>query len=98
MFVEIELNMANESEIYNTTSINPTSGGLTNGSEAQMPVAEPQALRVIRILLYVVIFFIGTIGNVLVLLVVYKTPSLRSGRREMFCINTEPERKWNWHI
>ena len=85
MLVEIELTMTNQSEIYNTTGVNPTSGGLTNGSGAPTFVTEPQALRVIRILLYVVIFFIGAIGNVLVLLVVYKTPSLRSGRHEILC-------------
>ena len=74
MFVEIELTMANQSEIYNVTGVNPMSGGPTN----KTLITEPQAMRVIRILLYVVIFFVGVIGNILVLLVVYKTPSLRS--------------------
>ena len=82
MFVEIELTMANQSEIYNTTGVNPMSEGSTN----KTLVMEPQAMRVIRILLYVVIFFVGVIGNILVLLVVYKTPSLRSGREKNFLL------------
>ena len=42
-------------------------------------IAEPNALRIMRIILYVGIFLVGAIGNVLVFIVVYRTPSLRSG-------------------
>ena len=69
--------MANETGRYNISGPNTTTESLSTGQE----LVEPQALRLFKILLYVVIFFIGAIGNVLVLLVVYKTPSLRSGRQ-----------------
>lgn len=68
--------MANQTGICNITGPNTTTENLLS---AQGPV-EPQALKLLKILLYVVTFFIGAVGNVLVLLVVYKTPSLRSGR------------------
>ena len=68
--------MANETGIYGITGPNTTTENLSIG---QGPV-EPQTLKFLKILLYVATFFIGAIGNVLVLLVVYKTPSLRSGR------------------
>ena len=80
MFVEIELRMANQSDIRNTVGPNFTAEASTNGSVEGQLVAEPQALWIIRIFLYVITFFIGVVGNVLVLLVVYKTPSLHSGK------------------
>jgi hypothetical protein len=79
--------MANQSEIYQPTAVNPMSGKPANATYVPDFVTEPQAMRVIRILLYVVIFFVGVVGNILVLLVVYKTRSLRSGKQEIFCYN-----------
>ena len=53
----------------------------TNGTDAGMHIlTEPFGLRVVRLFLYAVIFFVAVIGNCLVIMVVYKTPSLRSGR------------------
>lgn len=42
-------------------------------------IAEPFGARIVRLCLCVVIFLVAAIGNILVILVVYKTPSLRSG-------------------
>lgn len=49
----------------------------TTAAGAEM--TEPFGLRVFRLALYTMIFLIATIGNSLVIFVVYKTQELRTG-------------------
>lgn len=43
-------------------------------------VAEPLGLRIFRLTIYVVIFLLATVGNALVIFVVYKTRELHTGK------------------
>lgn len=45
-------------------------------------VAEPLGLRIFRLTIYVVIFLLATVGNALVIFVVYKTRELHTGKSE----------------
>lgn len=47
-------------------------------------VMEPLGLRIVRLALYVIIFVIATVGNSLVIFVVYKTRELHTGRSNFF--------------
>ena len=64
---------------YSTPTLSAEISPAINVTRGQF-VAEPFGARVVRLCLCVVIFLVAAIGNILVILVVYKTPSLRSGK------------------
>ncbi|XP_031557227.1 neuropeptide FF receptor 2-like isoform X2 [Actinia tenebrosa] len=53
-------------------------GAMVNATAAPPVVLEPLGMRVIRLAIYIIIFLIATIGNSLVIFVVYKTRELHT--------------------
>lgn len=53
---------------------------MVNATAPPPAVLEPLGMRVIRLTIYIIIFLIATIGNSLVIFVVYKTRELHTGK------------------
>ena len=65
----------------------------TSGNVSTMAAPEsmePFFLRVFRLALYTMIFLIATIGNSLVIFVVYKTAELRTGQCHSYVLHVMP--------
>ena len=63
--------------------MNNSVGNLSSGTQQppQMDfIAEPLGLRICRLTVYVIIFLLATVGNALVIFVVYKTRELHTGK------------------
>lgn len=63
--------------------MNHSEANLSEGTQApQMDyIAEPLGLRIFRLTVYVIIFLLATVGNALVIFVVYKTRELHTGKK-----------------